>query len=300
MPNFKWSFCSSVSPEVLGFLTAIGLFIILMTFLFWYLNNKLALENSGSLQCLDDFRKKAELQGESAFSIRVPFLFKVPKANFTMFYCFVLFFYKTWVFFNCTFIAPHQCLKLSLDRFHVSVVVATTLSGNSSLHVFFSDMFHTVVHYYLTVNATRTWAPLIVQILNPTRMDQRHRLNLRAWPPHGGIVHQAVAFSRSHVGITVADRCGLVYLSSQSLRCSKGWWPWGACTGSWLDPEEPPGKSSKGRRCEVVRAIYATWNRNFGTIMLIFLLLCDIRIQYSNKYAILSVPKLLLFLQFFW
>eukprot|EP00064_Thunnus_orientalis_P006354 superscaffoldBa00000658_g6371 len=51
-----------VSPEVLGFLTAIGVFIILMTFLFWYLNNKLALENTGSLQCLDDFRKKPELQ----------------------------------------------------------------------------------------------------------------------------------------------------------------------------------------------------------------------------------------------
>uniref|UniRef100_A0A3B3Y0D1 C2 domain-containing protein n=1 Tax=Poecilia mexicana TaxID=48701 RepID=A0A3B3Y0D1_9TELE len=30
-----------VSPEVLGFLTAIALFIILMTFLFWFLNNKL-------------------------------------------------------------------------------------------------------------------------------------------------------------------------------------------------------------------------------------------------------------------
>ncbi|KAK7904858.1 hypothetical protein WMY93_017465 [Mugilogobius chulae] len=51
-----------VSPEVLGFLTAIGLFIILMTFLFWYLNNKLALENPGSLPCLDDFRKNTEHQ----------------------------------------------------------------------------------------------------------------------------------------------------------------------------------------------------------------------------------------------
>uniref|UniRef100_A0A3B3ZZF2 C2 domain-containing protein n=1 Tax=Periophthalmus magnuspinnatus TaxID=409849 RepID=A0A3B3ZZF2_9GOBI len=50
-----------VSPEVLGFLTAIGLFIILMTFLFWYLNNKLALENPGSLPCLDNFRKNTEL-----------------------------------------------------------------------------------------------------------------------------------------------------------------------------------------------------------------------------------------------
>lgn len=65
MPNnFTLNFCVSVSPEVLGFLTAIGLFIILMTLLFWYLNNKLALENPGSLQCLDDFRKKTELQGE--------------------------------------------------------------------------------------------------------------------------------------------------------------------------------------------------------------------------------------------
>lgn len=66
--NFNLNFCFSVSPEVLGFLTAIGLFIILMALLFWYLNNKLALENPGSLQCLDDFRKKAELQGEPAFT----------------------------------------------------------------------------------------------------------------------------------------------------------------------------------------------------------------------------------------
>ncbi|XP_023208648.1 synaptotagmin-14 isoform X2 [Xiphophorus maculatus] len=51
-----------VSPEVLGFLTAIALFIILMTFLFWFLNNKLVLQNPASLQCLDDFRKNQELQ----------------------------------------------------------------------------------------------------------------------------------------------------------------------------------------------------------------------------------------------
>ncbi|TKS86354.1 Synaptotagmin-14 Synaptotagmin XIV [Collichthys lucidus] len=56
---------AGVSPEVLGFLTAIGLFIILMTLLFWYLNNKLALENPGNLQCLDDFRKKTELQDKA-------------------------------------------------------------------------------------------------------------------------------------------------------------------------------------------------------------------------------------------
>nr|XP_057946800.1 synaptotagmin-14-like isoform X5 [Doryrhamphus excisus] len=51
-----------VSPEVLGFLTAIGLFITLITLLFWYLNNKSMLDNAGSLQCLDDFRKSTELQ----------------------------------------------------------------------------------------------------------------------------------------------------------------------------------------------------------------------------------------------
>ncbi|KAF0044599.1 hypothetical protein F2P81_003757, partial [Scophthalmus maximus] len=49
------------SPEVLGFLTAIGLFIILMTLLFWYVNNKLTLGNPGSLQCLDELKKNTEL-----------------------------------------------------------------------------------------------------------------------------------------------------------------------------------------------------------------------------------------------
>ncbi|XP_061599569.1 synaptotagmin-14-like isoform X2 [Cololabis saira] len=36
-----------------------------MTLLFWYLNNKLALENPESLQCLDDFRKNTELQDKA-------------------------------------------------------------------------------------------------------------------------------------------------------------------------------------------------------------------------------------------
>ncbi|XP_035466949.1 synaptotagmin-14 isoform X1 [Scophthalmus maximus] len=63
-----------VSPEVLGFLTAIGLFIILMTLLFWYVNNKLTLGNPGSLQCLDELKKNtelpdnADLQGSSSDS----------------------------------------------------------------------------------------------------------------------------------------------------------------------------------------------------------------------------------------
>ncbi|XP_028293205.1 synaptotagmin-14 isoform X3 [Gouania willdenowi] len=54
-----------VSPEVLGFLTVIGLLIILMTLVFWYLNNKLSIEHTGNLQCLDDFRKSSELQDKS-------------------------------------------------------------------------------------------------------------------------------------------------------------------------------------------------------------------------------------------
>ncbi|XP_029900662.1 synaptotagmin-14 isoform X1 [Myripristis murdjan] len=39
-----------------------------MILLFLYLNNKLALENPGSLQCLEDFRKNKELQAEKAYT----------------------------------------------------------------------------------------------------------------------------------------------------------------------------------------------------------------------------------------
>lgn len=54
----------AVSPEALGFLTAVGVFIVLMILLFLYLNNKLSLENAGPLPCLDDYRKTKESQGE--------------------------------------------------------------------------------------------------------------------------------------------------------------------------------------------------------------------------------------------
>ncbi|XP_062378930.1 synaptotagmin-14 isoform X2 [Sardina pilchardus] len=54
-----------MSPEALGFLTAIGVFIVLMILLFLYLNNKLSLENAGPLPCLDDYRKSKELQDKS-------------------------------------------------------------------------------------------------------------------------------------------------------------------------------------------------------------------------------------------
>ncbi|XP_062325686.1 synaptotagmin-14 isoform X3 [Osmerus eperlanus] len=51
-----------VSPEALGFLTAIGVFIVLMILLFMYLNNKLTPGNAGNLQCLDTFGKTKEVQ----------------------------------------------------------------------------------------------------------------------------------------------------------------------------------------------------------------------------------------------
>ncbi|XP_056151444.1 synaptotagmin-14 [Lampris incognitus] len=54
-----------VSPEALGFLTAVGAFIIVMILLFLYLNNKLGLENAESLQCLEDLRKNKETQEKS-------------------------------------------------------------------------------------------------------------------------------------------------------------------------------------------------------------------------------------------
>ncbi|XP_048084023.1 synaptotagmin-14 isoform X3 [Alosa alosa] len=54
-----------MSPEALGFLTAIGVFIVLMILLFLYLNNKLSLETAGPLPCLDDYKKSKELQDKS-------------------------------------------------------------------------------------------------------------------------------------------------------------------------------------------------------------------------------------------
>ncbi|XP_031435605.1 synaptotagmin-14 isoform X2 [Clupea harengus] len=54
-----------VSPEALGFLTAVGVFIVLMILLFLYLNNKLSLENAGPLPCLDDYRKTKESQDKT-------------------------------------------------------------------------------------------------------------------------------------------------------------------------------------------------------------------------------------------
>ncbi|KAA0718086.1 Synaptotagmin-14 Synaptotagmin XIV [Triplophysa tibetana] len=49
-----------VSPEALGFLSGIGVFIFLVIVLFLYLNNKLSLESANQLPSLDQFRKTTE------------------------------------------------------------------------------------------------------------------------------------------------------------------------------------------------------------------------------------------------
>ncbi|KAK2896856.1 hypothetical protein Q8A67_011344 [Cirrhinus molitorella] len=49
-----------VSPEALGFLSGIGVFIFLVIVLFLYLNNKLSLESANQLSSLDQYRKSTE------------------------------------------------------------------------------------------------------------------------------------------------------------------------------------------------------------------------------------------------
>ncbi|XP_055026012.2 synaptotagmin-14 isoform X1 [Misgurnus anguillicaudatus] len=49
-----------VSPEALGFLSGIGVFIFLVIVLFLYLNNKLSLESANQLPGLDQYRKSTE------------------------------------------------------------------------------------------------------------------------------------------------------------------------------------------------------------------------------------------------
>uniref|UniRef100_A0A9J8AW42 Synaptotagmin XIVa n=1 Tax=Cyprinus carpio carpio TaxID=630221 RepID=A0A9J8AW42_CYPCA len=49
-----------VSPEALGFLSGIGVFIFLVIVLFLYLNNKLSIESANQLSSLDQYRKSTE------------------------------------------------------------------------------------------------------------------------------------------------------------------------------------------------------------------------------------------------
>ncbi|RXN17584.1 synaptotagmin-14 isoform X2 [Labeo rohita] len=49
-----------MSPEALGFLSGIGVFIFLVIVLFLYLNNKLSLESANQLSSLDQYRKSTE------------------------------------------------------------------------------------------------------------------------------------------------------------------------------------------------------------------------------------------------
>ncbi|XP_033861437.2 synaptotagmin-14 isoform X5 [Acipenser ruthenus] len=51
-----------VSPEALGFLSAVGVFVILMLILFLYVNKKLCFENVGDLSCMDEYRTGKDLK----------------------------------------------------------------------------------------------------------------------------------------------------------------------------------------------------------------------------------------------
>ncbi|XP_039605488.1 synaptotagmin-14-like isoform X2 [Polypterus senegalus] len=53
----------AVSPEALGFLSAVGVFVVLMVVLLLYLNNKLCFGNIGELSRLDDYRKSKDVPG---------------------------------------------------------------------------------------------------------------------------------------------------------------------------------------------------------------------------------------------
>ncbi|PIO33602.1 hypothetical protein AB205_0071620, partial [Aquarana catesbeiana] len=41
------------TPEAIGFLSAVGVFVVLLAILFLFINKKLCFENSGDLPCLD-------------------------------------------------------------------------------------------------------------------------------------------------------------------------------------------------------------------------------------------------------
>ncbi|KAG2467602.1 SYT14 protein, partial [Polypterus senegalus] len=58
-----FSIVSPVSPEALGFLSAVGVFVVLMVVLLLYLNNKLCFGNIGELSRLDDYRKSKDVPG---------------------------------------------------------------------------------------------------------------------------------------------------------------------------------------------------------------------------------------------
>ncbi|KAL6488089.1 hypothetical protein MHYP_G00047150 [Metynnis hypsauchen] len=52
-----------VSPEALGFLSAVGVFVFLMILVFLYLNNKLSIENAAP-RPHEHYRKSKDLPGE--------------------------------------------------------------------------------------------------------------------------------------------------------------------------------------------------------------------------------------------
>ncbi|RXM30302.1 Synaptotagmin-14 [Acipenser ruthenus] len=66
----------TVSPEALGFLSAVGVFVILMLILFLYVNKKLCFENVGDLSCMDEYRTGKDLKGLEGMLLH--FIFLIP------------------------------------------------------------------------------------------------------------------------------------------------------------------------------------------------------------------------------
>ncbi|KAJ8356196.1 hypothetical protein SKAU_G00189900 [Synaphobranchus kaupii] len=61
-----------VSPEVLAFLSTIGIFTIVTILLFLYVSSKLSVESAGDLSCLDEYRNNKALQEAVAISQQLP------------------------------------------------------------------------------------------------------------------------------------------------------------------------------------------------------------------------------------
>ncbi|GCC35906.1 hypothetical protein chiPu_0014395 [Chiloscyllium punctatum] len=52
----------SVTPEAIGFLSAVGVFVVLLALLFLFINKKLCFEKVGGLPCLELKRKRKRVR----------------------------------------------------------------------------------------------------------------------------------------------------------------------------------------------------------------------------------------------
>ncbi|XP_039597498.1 synaptotagmin-14-like [Polypterus senegalus] len=56
---------SDITPEAIGFLSAVGIFIILLAVLFLFINKKLCFEKIGGLPCLEQRKRKKRSKEKS-------------------------------------------------------------------------------------------------------------------------------------------------------------------------------------------------------------------------------------------